>query len=230
MKHLDVLSGAGLVTRNKTGPHRPACRLRAEPMQEANDWLNRYQRFWNDRLDQLARISGGRQMSAVATKPSLTIKRRFNAAPAKVFAAWIDPEKVKALDGPRPHEGRARRIRPARRRPATTGSCSRRMASSTTSAASTARSSRTRGLVFTWAWKSTPERESLVTVTFKSDGDGTLMTLQHEQFFDEDARKPSQPRLGKARSPRWKRFSPEDRTCKGVTHECARKLFSGTNW
>jgi len=37
-------------------------------------------------------------------------------------------------------------------------------------------------LVFTWAWKSTPE------VTFKRDGDGTIMTLLHEQFFDEAAR------------------------------------------
>jgi uncharacterized protein YndB with AHSA1/START domain len=43
-------------------------------------------------------------------------------------------------------------------------------------------------LVFTWAWRSTPERESLVTVTFKADGTGTIMTLLHEQFFDEDAR------------------------------------------
>jgi len=43
-------------------------------------------------------------------------------------------------------------------------------------------------LVFTWAWKSAPERESLVTLTFKPDGDGTIMTLTHEQFFDEDAR------------------------------------------
>jgi uncharacterized protein YndB with AHSA1/START domain len=43
-------------------------------------------------------------------------------------------------------------------------------------------------LVFTWAWVSTPERESLVTLTFKPDGTGTLMTLLHEQFFDEDAR------------------------------------------
>jgi uncharacterized protein YndB with AHSA1/START domain len=43
-------------------------------------------------------------------------------------------------------------------------------------------------LVFTWAWISTPERESLVTVTFKPDGSGTLMTLLHEQFFDADAR------------------------------------------
>ena len=27
-----------------------------------------------------------------------------------------------------------------------------------------------------------------MTVTIKPDGDGTLMTLQHEQFFDEAAR------------------------------------------
>ena len=43
-------------------------------------------------------------------------------------------------------------------------------------------------LVFTWAWRSTPERESLVTVALKRDGDGTLLTLLHEQFFDEAAR------------------------------------------
>jgi uncharacterized protein YndB with AHSA1/START domain len=43
-------------------------------------------------------------------------------------------------------------------------------------------------LAFTWAWKSTPERESLVTLTFKPDGEGTLFTMLHEQFFDEDAR------------------------------------------
>ena len=31
-------------------------------------------------------------------------------------------------------------------------------------------------------------RESLVTVLLKPDGDGTLLTLTHEQFFDEGAR------------------------------------------
>jgi DNA-binding transcriptional ArsR family regulator len=53
MKHLDVLSQAGLLTREKTG-RTVTCRLCAEPMREANEWLNRYQRFWNGRLDQLA--------------------------------------------------------------------------------------------------------------------------------------------------------------------------------
>lgn len=43
-------------------------------------------------------------------------------------------------------------------------------------------------LVFTWAWRSTPERESLVTVTLRADGPATELTLMHERFFDEAAR------------------------------------------
>jgi DNA-binding transcriptional ArsR family regulator len=53
MKHLDVLSDAGLVAREKIG-RTVTCRLRAEPMREANDWLDRYQKFWSERLDRLA--------------------------------------------------------------------------------------------------------------------------------------------------------------------------------
>jgi uncharacterized protein YndB with AHSA1/START domain len=45
-----------------------------------------------------------------------------------------------------------------------------------------------RRLVFSWAWHSTPERESQVTVTLLADGDGTLLTLHHEQLFDQAAR------------------------------------------
>ena len=53
MKHLDVLSDAGLIAREKTG-RVVACRLTAKPMEQAMDWLNRYQRFWSDNLDRLA--------------------------------------------------------------------------------------------------------------------------------------------------------------------------------
>jgi len=53
MKHLDVLSDAGLIARAKTG-RIVACRLTAGPMQQAMDWLNRYQRFWSENLDRLA--------------------------------------------------------------------------------------------------------------------------------------------------------------------------------
>jgi DNA-binding transcriptional ArsR family regulator len=53
MKHLDVLSDAGLIAREKTG-RTVACRLTAQPMEQAMDWLNRYARFWSDNLDRLA--------------------------------------------------------------------------------------------------------------------------------------------------------------------------------
>jgi DNA-binding transcriptional ArsR family regulator len=52
MKHLDVLTDAGLVAREKTG-RVVACRLTAGPMREALAWLNRYEHFWSDNLDRL---------------------------------------------------------------------------------------------------------------------------------------------------------------------------------
>jgi DNA-binding transcriptional ArsR family regulator len=53
MKHLDVLEGAGLIARRKTG-RTVACRLTAAPMEDAMGWLARYQRFWTESLDRLA--------------------------------------------------------------------------------------------------------------------------------------------------------------------------------
>jgi DNA-binding transcriptional ArsR family regulator len=53
MKHLDVLGAAGLITRAKTG-RTVAVSLAPEPMQEAMDWLRRYERFWSTSLDRLA--------------------------------------------------------------------------------------------------------------------------------------------------------------------------------
>jgi DNA-binding transcriptional ArsR family regulator len=53
MKHLDVLSDAGLVRRTKTG-RIVACDLTPEPMENAMHWLNHYLRFWTEQLDRLA--------------------------------------------------------------------------------------------------------------------------------------------------------------------------------
>jgi DNA-binding transcriptional ArsR family regulator len=52
MKHLDVLSDAGLITRRKSG-RTVSCRLTAASMKSAMDWLHRYERFWSDRLSRL---------------------------------------------------------------------------------------------------------------------------------------------------------------------------------
>ena len=121
--------------------------------------------------------------------PSLTLKRRLKAPAEKIFAAWTDPKMIVHWFGPaetmsasvqadmdvrvggryrlrfktndgESHEvgGVYKEVEPGQR------------------------------LVFSWAWHSMPERESLVTVTLKPDGDGTLLTLLHERFFDEKAR------------------------------------------
>jgi DNA-binding transcriptional ArsR family regulator len=55
MKHLDVLSDAGLIHRGKVG-RVVTCRLSPEPRREAMAWLERYQRFWTDNLDRLAAL------------------------------------------------------------------------------------------------------------------------------------------------------------------------------
>ena len=52
MKHLDVLSDAGLITRTKIG-RTVSVNLSAAPLREAVAWLNRYERFWNVSLDRL---------------------------------------------------------------------------------------------------------------------------------------------------------------------------------
>jgi DNA-binding transcriptional ArsR family regulator len=60
MKHLDVLAEAGLITRTKTG-RTVSVHLSAEPMREAMEWLNRYQRFWTSSIDRLAALVEGQE-------------------------------------------------------------------------------------------------------------------------------------------------------------------------
>jgi uncharacterized protein YndB with AHSA1/START domain len=124
---------------------------------------------------------------AIAPRPILTLKRRLNAPPEKVYAAWTEPKKIvrwfgpdagpvklasadvrvggryavefNAEDGEQHHvSGVYREVVPNEK------------------------------LVFSWAWRTMPERESLVTVLIKPEGTGSLLTLIHEQFFDEPAR------------------------------------------
>jgi DNA-binding transcriptional ArsR family regulator len=52
MKHLDVLSDAGLITRTKTG-RTVSVHLAVGPMREAMEWLRRYERFWTVSIDRL---------------------------------------------------------------------------------------------------------------------------------------------------------------------------------
>jgi uncharacterized protein YndB with AHSA1/START domain len=127
--------------------------------------------------------------AGLVARPSLTFKRRLNARPEKVYAAWTDPQKliqwfgrVDVKPGTMRAEVDARvggRYRVNFNIEAgeyfEVGGVYREVVPN-------------ERLVFSWAWHSTPERQSLVTVTLKSDGEGTLLTVHHEQLFDQAAR------------------------------------------
>ena len=54
-KHLKVLERAGLITRGRDAQRRP-CRIEAQPLSAANQWLEEYREFWEgsfQRLDTL---------------------------------------------------------------------------------------------------------------------------------------------------------------------------------
>jgi len=55
MKHLDVLSDAGLIKRSKTG-RTVSVQVSVRPMREAMEWLKRYERFWTASMDRLVAL------------------------------------------------------------------------------------------------------------------------------------------------------------------------------
>ena len=67
MKHLGVLEDAGLISRSKTG-RTVTVRLCPEPMKEAMDWLQRYERFWSASLDRLTAHAEAQEAAAKAAE------------------------------------------------------------------------------------------------------------------------------------------------------------------
>ncbi len=55
MKHLDVLSDAGLIRRAKVG-RSVSVHLAVGPMREAMAWLQRYERLWTVSIDRLVAL------------------------------------------------------------------------------------------------------------------------------------------------------------------------------
>ncbi|HEX5825858.1 MAG TPA: metalloregulator ArsR/SmtB family transcription factor [Candidatus Limnocylindrales bacterium] len=51
-RHLKVLEGAGLISRNRRATARPS-HLEAAPLRDATEWLARYRAYWQGSHDQL---------------------------------------------------------------------------------------------------------------------------------------------------------------------------------
>jgi len=69
LKHLRVLEDAGLVARSKEG-RVVSCELSAAPMKNAAAWMSRYERFWTEKLDSLARYLYQQEELQSWNKPS----------------------------------------------------------------------------------------------------------------------------------------------------------------
>lgn len=121
------------------------------------------------------------------TKPSLTLKRRLKAHPEKIYKAWTVPEEMIRWWGVSGHAA----SRTARTDLRVGGRFEVGFKGDSGEQHTVSGVYREvvpdQKLVFTWAWKSTPERESMVTVHLKPDGAETILTLTHEQFFDQKA-------------------------------------------
>ena len=69
MKHLDVLSEAGLIRRSKSG-RTVTVEISPDPLRKAMGWLERYERFWSARLDRLARYAESQEKEVEAREKS----------------------------------------------------------------------------------------------------------------------------------------------------------------
>jgi uncharacterized protein YndB with AHSA1/START domain len=124
----------------------------------------------------------------VQEPPRLRLVRRYPVAPEKVWRAWTEPQALSRWFGPGEmnsvtlaemdvREGGAYHIRfhtPDGEQHDVSGVYQEVVPQ--------------RKLVFSWAWKSTPERVSRVTVQLHPVPGGTELDFLHEMFFDQAAR------------------------------------------
>jgi uncharacterized protein YndB with AHSA1/START domain len=120
--------------------------------------------------------------------PSVVIRRHIKAPVEAVFRAWTAPEAMMKWFSPTPlmdvpvaetdlRVGDRYRVvmREGNGEEARVGGSYREIVPN-------------RKLVFTWAWESTPDRVSLVTIELEPEAGGTRLLLTHEMFTDQATR------------------------------------------
>jgi DNA-binding transcriptional ArsR family regulator len=78
-KHLKVLERAGLISHGRDAQRRPR-KLEAKPLEEANEWIEKYRQFWEQaygRLDDLLEEMKAEESARTrARKPGTTRRKR----------------------------------------------------------------------------------------------------------------------------------------------------------
>jgi uncharacterized protein YndB with AHSA1/START domain len=129
------------------------------------------------------------EKAGLVAKPFLTLTREYHAPPESVWRAWTDAKAVKQWWGQPPGEPVAAAeldVRIGGRFRICFGG---KDGNEHECAGVYKEVVKNRKLVFTWIWpRTTPERESLVTITFNAKGDGTELVFRHEGFINEKVR------------------------------------------
>jgi uncharacterized protein YndB with AHSA1/START domain len=121
-------------------------------------------------------------------RPSLVIERTYDAPAEAVWQAWTDPQALTKWFGPEQTQSVLEvevdvRVGGRYHIAFVTEDGERHDVGGVYREVQFARL-----LSFTWAWRSTPERESLVTIRIEPSDSGTRLVFRHEQFFDQVAR------------------------------------------
>ena len=74
-KHLKVLERAGLVSYGREAQKRPR-RLEAKPLAEANEWLERYRRYWEQNFQRLDAVLEELKTQGGRRSPKRTKRRQ----------------------------------------------------------------------------------------------------------------------------------------------------------
>lgn len=74
-KHLQVLERAGLISRGRDAQRRP-CRIEAQPLAQANSWLEGYRQFWEESFERLDVLLDEMQKPQERTPTRKIIRKR----------------------------------------------------------------------------------------------------------------------------------------------------------
>ena len=145
-------------------------------------------------MEQNARQQNVRQQ-VFRERPFLVLDRSYPVAPEKVWRAWTDPEALKRWWGPGGPDNRVSvaelDVRIGGRFRIVFGGKEgdEHEVTGVYVIVQPCRDDRAGKLGFTWTWpRSTPERESVVTLEFVATARGTDLRFKHEQLHDESVR------------------------------------------
>ena len=177
-KHIKVLERANLVHRRTMGRvHLIEANL--APVNEVEDWFKSLRSIWDIRLEALDELIATKENPM--TDISLTVSRKFNAAPEIVFNAWLDPEMLSQFMLP----GEGMSVPSAKTDSVEGGRFEIVMRAGDQDmphAGTYTEISRHSRISFTW------ETPSDVKLTFTPSGAGTDVELYHNKFETEEPR------------------------------------------